>query len=78
MLWIWFNLVFKKIIDTLKASNAGFYCLSSSYFFVGDHLIFFVFAYIKCYNIIVGKKVFLCGKNISQNINGLIYFGYYL
>ena len=27
---------------------------------------------------IVGKKVFLCGKNIFQNINGLIYFGYYL
>ena len=27
---------------------------------------------------IVGKKVFLCGKNIFQNINGLIYFGLYL
>ena len=27
---------------------------------------------------IVGKKVFLCGKNIFQNIDGLIYFGFYL
>ena len=27
---------------------------------------------------IVGKKVFLCGKNIFQNIDGLIYFGLYL
>lgn len=27
---------------------------------------------------IVGKKVFLCGKNIFQNINGRIYFGFYL
>ena len=25
---------------------------------------------------IVGKKVFLCGKNIFQNIDGLIYFGF--
>ena len=27
---------------------------------------------------IVGKKVFLCGKNIFQNTDGLIYFGLYL
>ena len=27
---------------------------------------------------IVGKKVFLCGKNIFQNIDWLIYFGFYL
>lgn len=27
---------------------------------------------------IVGKKVFLCGKNIFQNIDGLIYFEFYL
>lgn len=27
---------------------------------------------------IIGKKVFLCGKNIFQNINGRIYFEFYL
>ena len=27
---------------------------------------------------IVGKEVFLCGKNIFQNIDGQIYFGLYL
>ena len=43
-----------------------------------NYLKFLVFAYTKYYNMIVGKKVFLCGKNIFQNINGLIYFGYYL
>ena len=43
-----------------------------------NHLKFLVFAYIKYYNKIIGKKVFLCGKNIFQNINGLIYFGFYL
>ena len=53
--------------------------LSSAFcFFVVDYLISLVFAYTKYYNMIVGKKVFLCGKNIFQNINGLIYFGYYL
>ena len=51
---------------------------SAFYFFVDDYLISLVFAYTKYYNIIVGKKVFLCGKNIFQNINGLIYFGFYL
>ena len=62
--------------------SEGFKCwvlLSSAlYFLVVDYLISLVFAYIKCYNMIIGKKVFLCGKNIFQNINGLIYFGYYL
>ena len=43
-----------------------------------NHLKFLVFAYIKYYNMIIGKKVFLCGKNIFQNINGRIYFGFYL
>ena len=53
--------------------------LSSAFcFFVVDYLISLVFAYTKYYNMIVGKKVFLCGKNIFQNINGLIYFGFYL
>ena len=51
---------------------------SSSCFFVVAYLIFLVFAYIKYYNMIIGKKVFLCGKNIFQNIDGLIYFGFYL
>ena len=68
----------REIIDILKASNAGFYCFSSSCFFVVDYFIFLARAYIECYNIIVGKKVFLCGKNIFQNIDGLIYFGFYL
>ena len=27
---------------------------------------------------IVGKKVFLCGKIFFKNINGRIYFGFYL
>ena len=58
--------------------NTGFYCLSSLCFFVVAYLILLVSAYTKCYNMIIGKKVFLCGKNIFQNINGLIYFGYYL
>ena len=62
--------------------SEGFKCwvlLSSAlYFLVVDYLISLVFAYIKCYNMIIGKKVFLCGKNIFQNINGLIYFGFYL
>ena len=43
-----------------------------------NYLKFLVFAYTKYYNMIIGKKVFLCGKNIFQNINGLIYFGFYL
>ena len=43
-----------------------------------NHLKFLVFAYTKYYNMIIGKKVFLCGKNIFQNINGRIYFGFYL
>ena len=43
-----------------------------------NHLKFLVFAYTKCYNTIIGKKVFICGKNIFQNINGLTYSGYYL
>ena len=47
-------------------------------FFAVVHLTFLVFAYTKYYNMIVGKKVFLCGKNIFQNINGRIYFGFYL
>ena len=51
---------------------------SSLYFFVVDYLTSLVFAYIKYYNMIIGKKVFLCGKNIFQNINGRIYFGFYL
>ena len=62
--------------------SEGFKCwvlLSSAlYFLVVDYLISLVFAYIKCYNMIIGKKVFLCGKNIFQNINGRIYFGFYL
>ena len=49
----------REILDTVKALNAGFYCLSSLFFFVVEHLIFIVFAYTKYYNIIVGKKVFL-------------------
>ena len=43
-----------------------------------NHLKFLVFAYTNYYNMIVGKKVFLCGKNIFQNIDGRIYFGFYL
>ena len=68
----------REILDTVKALNAVFYGLSSSCFFAVVHLIFLAYAYNKGYNIIVGKKVFLCGKNIFQNINGLIYFGFYL
>jgi len=43
-----------------------------------NHLKLLVFAYTKYYNMIIGKKVFICGKNIFQNINGLIYFGLFL
>ena len=76
MLWIWVNMSKnREILDTVKALNAGFYGLSDSWL---EHLIFLVFVYIKHYNMIVGKKVFLCGKNIFQNIDGLIYFGFYL
>ena len=43
-----------------------------------NHLKLLVFAYTKYYNMIIGKKVFICGKNIFQNTNGLIYFGFFL
>ena len=74
------KLISRNIL-TVTAYYSSFniiYCLSASWFFLLDYLIFLVFAYIKYYNKIIGKKVFLCGKNIFQNIDGLIYFGFYL